>query len=214
MSPLKHLSCSVLPKSRLGKGARSPRAGGNADPQTIPPCFIVFLPQLGGRKRFPSVFRSAGLPCSRSAREVPVSPPPLLAALRAQLRRGYRCGGARPPALLLRGTGGALSPLPRVSPNYKGRGAKGRGARRKSCFLQLLVTVLLGNGAVVVGLVLCGVFPPRPCSLLDNKGVRGMLLNKKLVRARSAGCVFQRLHYPRHKGGSFGIMRGAFCKRW
>lgn len=34
-----------------------------------------------------------------------------------------------------------LSALPPVSPNYKGRG----GGRRKSCFLPLLVTVLLGG---------------------------------------------------------------------
>lgn len=119
--------------------------------------------------------------------------PPLLPALRAQVRGGSGAGGARPPVLLLGATGGALSPLPRAPPNYKGRGAKGRGTRRKSCFLQLLVTVLLGKG-VVVGLVrLYGIFFPS-CTLLDNKGVREMLLKKKLVRACSAGCVFQRLH--------------------
>lgn len=119
-----------------------------------------------------------------------MSPPPLLSCERVS-----GAGDARPPALLLRGTGGALSALPRVSPNHKGRGAKGRGPRRKSCFLQLLVAVLLGKGLVVVGLVwLYGLFFHASCTLLDNKGVREMLLNKKLVHARSAECVFQSLH--------------------
>lgn len=173
---------------------------------------ILLLPALDGKKMFPSAFRGSGLPGLRFPSEVPVSPPPLPAALRAQLRGGSRCGRERPPVLLLRATGGALSPLLQASPNCKGRGAQGRGTRRKSCFLQLLVAVLLGERVVVVGLVwLYGFFPPL---FLDNKGARAMLLNKKLVRARSAECVFQSLHYPRHKGGSFGIMRGAFCKRW
>lgn len=43
--------------------------------------------------------------------------------------------------------------------NYKGLGVKGKGARRKSCFLQLLVSVLLGR-RVVVGLALWALFPP------------------------------------------------------